>query len=90
MTWGSLNSYSKKKFQLLKLSALKKSKKDHLKSCTIISENEMVIFPKGHRGKEAMEQMDSLFPYGEKNISTPCKNILIGLPSGKPIHVHKG
>lgn len=50
----------------------------------------MMIFPKAQREKEDVEQTDSLFPSGEKNISAPCKNILIGLPSGEPAHIQKG
>lgn len=52
----------------------------------------MIFFPTkdGGGGKKEVEQMESLFPYEKRNISTPYKSILIGLPPGKPAHMHKG
>lgn len=86
---GLLHPYSKKKFQFFKPSPLK-SRKHYLESCTIYFWKLNDDFPQRTEGKGRCRADGFIVPLWRKNISTPCKNILIGLPSGKPAHTHKG
>lgn len=84
-----INPHSKKKFQLLKLSPLKKQKVS-LRELHNYFWKLNDDFPQRTEGKGRCGADGVIVPLWRKNISTPCKNILIGLPSGKPAHIHKG
>lgn len=67
MTWCLLNLYSQEEVSMIKTTSLEKAGSVAYRVIQFISGNQMMIFfPQRTEGAEDVEQMDSLFPYGEK------------------------